>query len=171
MLKAAELAQANRDELARRLRPAFARRGPWLQAGKYIDALSSDIPRKNGWTIAEHAGDRSPDKTQRLLNHAVWDEREAMAAVREFVIGRLGGPDAVAVLDETGQEKKGERTAGAKRNTSAAPARSPTPSTSSAAPTPATAATPSSTPAPTCPKNGPPTPPAARKPASPMTWS
>jgi SRSO17 transposase len=115
MLAAAELAQANRDELARRLGPAFARREPRLQAGKYIDGLASDLPRKNGWTIAEHAGDRTPDKTQRLLNHAVWDEREAMGVVRDFVVEHLSGPDAVAVLDETGQEKKGERTAGVKR--------------------------------------------------------
>lgn len=114
MLEAAERAQANHHELARRLGPVFARREVWAQAGKYIDGLASDIPRKNGWTIAEHAGDRSPDKTQRLLNHAVWDEHEAMSVVRDFVVEHLGDPDAVAVLDETGQEKKGERTCGVK---------------------------------------------------------
>jgi SRSO17 transposase len=114
MLEAADLAQANRAELARRLGPAFARRQVWQQAGKYIDGLASDIPRKNGWTIAENAGDRTPDKTQRLLNHAVWDEREAMSILREFVVEHVGDPDAVAVLDETGQEKKGTRTCGVK---------------------------------------------------------
>jgi SRSO17 transposase len=111
----------------RRARPGQPRRagaaaGPGLRPPRAV-AASGQVhrrpvqrhPRKNGWTIAEHVGDRSPDKTQRLLNYAVWDEREAMAAVREFVIERLGGPDAVAVLDETGQEKKGERTAGVKR--------------------------------------------------------
>ena len=46
---------------------------PFKLAGKYIGALMSDLPRKNGWTIAEHVGDASPDRTQRLLNHAVWD--------------------------------------------------------------------------------------------------
>jgi hypothetical protein len=44
---------------------------PWLQAGKYTAAVMSGLPRRNGWTIAEHVGDRSPDKTQRLLNRAV----------------------------------------------------------------------------------------------------
>src|SRR6266568_5288119 len=34
-------------------------------------------PRKNGWTLAEHAGDHTPDKMQRLLNHAVWDHQQA----------------------------------------------------------------------------------------------
>jgi hypothetical protein len=33
--------------------------------------------RKNGWTIAEHAGDATPDRTQRLLNRAVWDHDRA----------------------------------------------------------------------------------------------
>lgn len=50
-----------------------------MQARKYITALMSDLPRKNGWTIAEHVGDATPDRTQRLLNHAVWDADEAMA--------------------------------------------------------------------------------------------
>jgi hypothetical protein len=41
--------------------------------GKYAAGLMSDLPRKNGWTLAEHAGDVTPDRMQRLLNHAVWD--------------------------------------------------------------------------------------------------
>jgi SRSO17 transposase len=114
MVEAAELARGNRDDLIRRLGRVFARREPRLQAGKYVDGLTSDLPRKNGWTLAERAGDRTPDKTQRLLNHAVWDEDEAMAVVRDFVVEHLADPDAVAVLDETGQEKKGEHTAGVK---------------------------------------------------------
>lgn len=114
MIEAAQLARANHDDLVARLGTVFARREPRLQAGKYIRGLSSDLPRKNGWTLAEHAGDRSPDKTQRLLNHAVWDADEAMRIVRDFIVEHLGDPDAVAVLDETGQEKKGTHTAGVK---------------------------------------------------------
>jgi SRSO17 transposase len=97
---------------------------PWLQAGKYAAALMSQIPRRNGWTIAEHAGDRSPDKTQRLLNRAVWDSFAAMAVVRRFAVagldeaarraGRRGL--AVGAVDETGQVKQGEHTAGVKRH-------------------------------------------------------
>jgi SRSO17 transposase len=112
MVAAAELARVNRDELLARLRPLFARPAPAAQAGKYIDGLCADLPRKNGWTLAEHAGDATPDKTQRLLNHAVWDHQQALALVREFVIEALGTPHAVLVLDESGQEKKGVHTAG-----------------------------------------------------------
>ncbi len=115
MIEAAEAARAHRDELLGRLGRVFARREPRWQAGKYVDGLMSDTSRKNGWSLAERAADRTPDAMQRLLNHAVWDEGEAMGIVRDFVVEHLACPDAVAVLDETGQEKKGEHTAGVKR--------------------------------------------------------
>jgi SRSO17 transposase len=115
MIETADLARANRDELLGRIAAVFGRREPRLQAGKYVDGLLSDVPRKNGWTLAERAADRTPDRTQRLLNHAVWDEHQAMEVVRDFVIEHLTDPSAVAVLDESGQEKKGEHTSGVKR--------------------------------------------------------
>ncbi len=89
MVEAAESARVNRDELLGRLGRAFGRREPRLQAGTYVDGLMSDTPRKNGWSLAERAGDRTPDKMQRLLNHAVWDEHEAMGIVRDFVVEHL----------------------------------------------------------------------------------
>jgi hypothetical protein len=49
-----------RSALMRLLRSCFARTQTWLQAGKYIDALASGLPSRNGWAIAEEAGDRSP---------------------------------------------------------------------------------------------------------------
>lgn len=110
-----------------RLGRVFARWEPLAQAGKYVHGLIQDLPRKNGWTLAQEAGDRSPDKMQRLLNHAVWDEYAAMGVVRDFVIEHLTDPTGpavgldpqaigpVAVLDESGQEKKGTATAGVKR--------------------------------------------------------
>lgn len=73
-------------ELQRRLGPCFRRAQPRAQAGEYVGALMSDLLRKNGWTIAEHVGDRTPDPTQRLLNHAVWDHDRATAVVRKFVV-------------------------------------------------------------------------------------
>ena len=102
-----------RTELLGLLRPCFARVEPWLQAGKYAAALMSQLPRRNGWTIAEHAGNRPPDKTQRLLNWACWDTAAAMAVMRRFAwpgwmrlrrAGRRGL--AVGAVDETGQVKQ-----------------------------------------------------------------
>lgn len=118
MVAAGELAREYRDELLARVGVVFTRREPRLQAGKYVAALTGEVPRKNGWQIAEWAGDATPDKTQRLLNHAVWDEHTAMGVVAGFVAEHLGAGDdplAVVVLDESGQEKKGESTAGVKR--------------------------------------------------------
>ncbi len=62
---------------------------PWLQAGKYVSAVASGPAKRNGRTIAEHAGDRSPDRTQRLLNRAVWDTVAAMGVVRRFAVAGL----------------------------------------------------------------------------------
>jgi SRSO17 transposase len=121
----AGLGRRKRAELLELLRPCFARTEAWLQAGKYAAALMSGLPRRNGWTIAEHVGDRAPDKTQRLLSRAVWDTVAAMAVVRRFAVagldqaarraGRRGGLVAGAV-DETSQVKQGEHTAGVKRH-------------------------------------------------------
>src|SRR5262245_42516339 len=115
MIEAAELARVKRAGLLGLLRHVFARREGWAQFGKYVDGLMSDLPRKNGWTLAEHAGDSSPDRMQRLLNHAVWDEDAAAAVVRDFAIEALADEFAVAVVDESAQEKKGKLTAGVKR--------------------------------------------------------
>jgi SRSO17 transposase len=94
----------------------FARVEPRRQARKYVTGLISDLPRKNCWALAERAGDQTPDKMQRLLERAAWDAAEAMRAVRTFVVARLGDrADAVLVIDESGQEKAGEHTAGVKR--------------------------------------------------------
>lgn len=78
-------AVANLAVLHGSLRPCFARVQPFDQAGKYLSGLISDLPRKNGWSIAEHAGDATPDRTQRLLNHAVWDHKQAQGVVRRYV--------------------------------------------------------------------------------------
>jgi SRSO17 transposase len=105
------------------LRPCFARTQTWQQAGKYVSALVGELPSRNGWSIAEHAGDRSPDATQRLLNRASWDEQAAMSQVRKHAVAGLDEAArrsrrkrmTVAALDETGQEKQGTATAGVKR--------------------------------------------------------
>jgi SRSO17 transposase len=112
----ATLACGNLDDVMAGLAGCFARVEPRRQARKYITGLISDVPGKNCWALAEQAGDATPDKMQRLLERAAWDAGAAMQAVREFVVAGLGDPaDAVLVIDESGQEKAGEHTAGVKR--------------------------------------------------------
>jgi SRSO17 transposase len=105
------------------IRACFPRTQTWLQAGKYVNALVSDLPSRNGWTLAEMAGDRSPARMQRLLNRASWDEAAAMSQVRRYAAAGLDAAArrsrrrrmTVGALDETGQEKQGTSTAGVKR--------------------------------------------------------
>jgi SRSO17 transposase len=120
----AGLALRKRAGLLALLRPCFARAEPWLQAGKYTAALMSELPQRNGWSIARHAGDKTPDRTQRLLSHAVWDTGAAMSVVRRFAVagleeaaqrGKRRRGLVIGALDETGQEKAGQATAGVKR--------------------------------------------------------
>ena len=120
----AGLALRKRSELLGLLRPCFGRVEPWLQAGGYLAAVMTELPELNGWSIARHAGDRTPDKTQRLLNHASWDTFAAMGVVRRFAVagleeaarrGKRRRGLVIGAIDETGQEKAGEATAGVKR--------------------------------------------------------
>jgi SRSO17 transposase len=77
--------------------------------------LLSDLPRKNAWTIAEHVGDATPDGMQHLLCKAVWDTDGVRDDLRCYVVEHLGDQDAVLVVDETGDLKKGTDTVGVQR--------------------------------------------------------
>ena len=93
------------------------------QAREYISAVSGGLAPRNGWTIAERAGDLTPGRTQRLLNRAAWDPFAAMGVVRRFAVAGLDEAAlaarwcglVVGALDETGQEKAGSATAGVQR--------------------------------------------------------
>ena len=77
--------------------------------------LLSPLATRNGWTVAQAAGERSPDGMQRLLNQAVWDEGGVREDLRGYVVEHLGAPGGVLVFDETGDIKKGCSTVGVAR--------------------------------------------------------
>lgn len=81
----------------------------------YVRGLCAGMDRRNGWTIAEHAGQVSPDGMQRLLRNADWDVDGVRDDLRELVLERLGDDQAVVVLDDTGFLKKGIKSAGVQR--------------------------------------------------------
>ena len=85
----------------------FHRVEPRRRARAFVLGLLAELPRKNCWTIAEHAGDASPDGMQHLLARAKWDAGGARDDVRGYATEHLGGPGAVLVIDETGDVKKG----------------------------------------------------------------
>jgi len=95
--------------------PFFGRREPRVRARSYLRGLLSGLERKNGWSLAEFAGDATPDGMQRLLNHAKWDVDAVRDALRAQVAERLGDAGGVLVVDDTGFEKKGRCSAGVQR--------------------------------------------------------
>jgi SRSO17 transposase len=107
--------QAGLDALLGRVAARFGRVEPRRRARAFVLGLLADLPRKNCWTIAEHAGEPSPDGMQHLLARAVWDEDGVRDDLRAYVVEHLGDPEAVLVVDETGDLKKGTTTVGVQR--------------------------------------------------------
>ncbi|WP_182878255.1 IS701 family transposase, partial [Microbispora sp. H10670] len=85
------------------------------QARAYLLGLLAPIERKNGWQLAEAAGDAAPDRMQRLLNSARWDPRQVRVDLRDYVMDNLGHRDGVLIVDDTGFLKKGDKSAGVQR--------------------------------------------------------
>ena len=73
------------------------------------------MERKNGWQLAEQAGDATPDGVQRLLYNYRWDANLVRDDLVGYVVDHLGDADAVVVVDETGFLKKGNKSVGVQR--------------------------------------------------------
>src|SRR2546423_8431387 len=110
--------------LHQRVASYFARPEPRRHALLYLQAILSEIPRKNGWQIAEHARLLHPYGMQRLLSRAVWDQDGVRDELRRFLVQTLQPPPVgpahadpealfpVLVLDESGFPKRGKHSAG-----------------------------------------------------------
>src|ERR671929_1344878 len=103
------------DEVVGRIAPRFARAEPRRRASAYLRGLLAPVERKNGWQLAEAAGDATPDGVQDFLSRMRWDADAVRDDLRAYVVEHLGDPEAVLVLDETGFLKKGDKSAGVQR--------------------------------------------------------
>ena len=103
--------RAGLEEMFALVAGRFAQAGSRRRARMYLLGLLSGAERKNSWTLAEQAGDLTPDGMQRLVNFYSWDAD----AVRGYVLDALGDPSGVMVADETGFLKKGTKSAGVQR--------------------------------------------------------
>ncbi|WP_443057585.1 IS701 family transposase [Streptomyces sp. IBSBF 2806] len=103
------------DALVGRVAGRFVRVEPRRRARAFVLGLLSDLPRKNCWTLAEQAGDANPYGLQHLLSRAKWDADAVRDDIRGFVVEHLHHEDAVLVVDETGDLKKGRDTVGVQR--------------------------------------------------------
>ena len=103
------------EEVMDRIGARFGRIEPRRRALAYLRGLLSPVARKNGWQLAEVAGDRTPDGVQDFLARAHWDADLVRDDLRAYVVAHLGDPGAVLVLDETGFVKKGAKSCGVQR--------------------------------------------------------
>jgi SRSO17 transposase len=115
MLAEVEGWAAEFERLLERISPRFVRPEVRRRVGGFLRGLLGDVARKNGWQLAEQAGETSPDGMQRLLTTARWDADGLRDEVRGYVVERLGDPGGVLVVDETGFLKKGPKSAGVQR--------------------------------------------------------
>ncbi|HEX2075604.1 MAG TPA: IS701 family transposase [Geodermatophilus sp.] len=107
--------KAEVDDLFDRVAGRFTRVETRRRARGFVLGLLADLPRKNRWSIAEHAGDRDPHGMQHLLGRARWDTDGVRDELRDYVVEHLGDPDGVLVVNETGDLKKGSHTVGVQR--------------------------------------------------------
>jgi SRSO17 transposase len=110
--------------LHQQIADCFARPEPRQHALLYLQAILSQIPRKNGWQIAEHAQQAHPYGMQRLLSHAIWDQDGCRDQLRRALVQTLhpcslpatqqppATPFPVLVIDESGFPKRGKHSAG-----------------------------------------------------------
>jgi SRSO17 transposase len=107
--------QAGFDDVFALVAGRFAQADSRRRARMYLLGLLSGAERKNSWTLAEQAGDLTPDGMQRLLNFYRWDADMVRDDLRSYVLQHLGDRSGVFVADETGFLKKGTKSAGVQR--------------------------------------------------------
>lgn len=88
---------------------------PRRRLRQFVIGMMAGLPRVNCWTLAEHAGEAGPRGMQRFLSEAVWDHDGLLVDVQDWVLSQLGERDAILVIDETGDVKKGRSTVGVQR--------------------------------------------------------
>ena len=103
------------EEVHGRVAGRFHRSEPRRRALEYLKGLISPVERKNGWQLADRAGDATPDGVQRMLSTYQWDADLVRDDLRAYVVEHLGETDGVLVVDETGFLKKGTKSVGVQR--------------------------------------------------------
>jgi SRSO17 transposase len=105
-LEAARLASGLNDAFAL-VAGRFFRREVRLRARACLAWMLSGLARKTSWSLAEHAGEASPDGMQRLFTSARWGEDLVRDDLRGYVTAALGDPGGGADRGHAGFEKNG----------------------------------------------------------------
>jgi SRSO17 transposase len=110
-----ELWASSLRDVKARIRPLFRQDRVAVSAGKFLDGLVGNEPRKTGWMRAEAAGDCGPWRQQAILGRGRWDADALRDIVREYALDTLADEMAVLVIDETGFLKQGKASCGVAR--------------------------------------------------------
>src|SRR6201988_2966648 len=110
-----ELWASSLRDVKGRIRPLFRRTRLAASAGKFLDGLLGNEPRKTGWMRAEASGDSGPWRQQAILGRSRWDADALREVVRDYALETLADEDAVLVIDETGFLKQGKASCGVAR--------------------------------------------------------
>jgi SRSO17 transposase len=103
------------EAVVTRLGTRFQRTALRQRVTAYVRGLISPIARKNGWPLAEAAGDPTPYGVPHVLGRAAWSAEAVRDALRAYGVAHLGDSDAVLVVDETGVVKQGAKSVGVAR--------------------------------------------------------
>src|SRR6202162_155131 len=110
-----ELWASSLRDVKGRMRPLYTQERVAASAGRFLEGLLGNEPRKTGWMRAEAAGDPGPWRQQAILGRGQWDADALRDIVRDYALETLADPDAVLVLDETGFLKQGKASCGVGR--------------------------------------------------------
>lgn len=103
------------DQLHQRIASRFEREEVRSRSRRFLAGLLGRVERKNGWQLAEHADEKTPDGMHRLLARAKWDADLVRDDLRAYVVEHLGDQESILIVDETGFLKKGTKSVGVKR--------------------------------------------------------
>lgn len=107
--------QAEFEGLHERLRPYAAQGRTHARMKLHLEGVLGKAERRNGWQLAEAAGDESPFAMQHLLGRSSWDVEGVREETRRYVREGLGAEIRARIVDESGFLKKGEKSAGVAR--------------------------------------------------------
>ena len=110
-----ELWASSLQDVKARIRPLFSQERVSASAGKFLDGLLGNEPRKTGWMRAEAVGDSGPWRQQAILGRSRWDADVLRDLIREYALETLAEQTAVLVIDETGFLKQGKASCGVAR--------------------------------------------------------
>ena len=107
--------QSEFDRLHKRLRRHAAQERTHNRMRLHLEGVLGKAERRNGWHLAEAAGDESPYAMQHLLGRASWNVLGVRDETRRYVREELGPQIKARIVDESGFLKKGEKSAGVAR--------------------------------------------------------